>query len=42
VEMVVGRGKPLEFAAAITGMPPDELRGVRIEKLEVLFKDLPF
>jgi len=42
LEMVVGRGKPLEFAAAITGLSPEELAGARIEKLEVIFKDLSF
>ncbi len=38
LEMVVTRGKPLEFVAAITGLPPAELAGVRIEKLEVIFE----
>lgn len=37
--MRVGRGKPLEFAAAITGLPPETLAGSRIEKLEVVFTD---
>ena len=37
--MEIGRGKPLEFAAAITGIPLEELKGCRIEKLEVIFKD---
>ena len=37
--MEIGRGKPLEFAAAITGSTIDALKGSRIEKLEVIFKD---
>lgn len=39
VELVAGRGKPLEFARAITGN--DALQGddIRIEKLEVVFHD---
>lgn len=41
LEMVVGRGKPLEFAAAITGLPDEALRPARIEKLEVLFREMP-
>jgi radical SAM family uncharacterized protein/radical SAM-linked protein len=40
LEMVVKRGKPLEFAAAITGMPEEALRPARIEKLEVCFREL--
>jgi radical SAM family uncharacterized protein/radical SAM-linked protein len=38
LEMLVGRGKPLEFAAAITGLSPEELADARIEKLDVVFK----
>jgi radical SAM family uncharacterized protein/radical SAM-linked protein len=38
LEMVVGRGKPLEFAAAVTGLSPDELADARIEKLDVIFR----
>ncbi|MRR56468.1 MAG: TIGR03960 family B12-binding radical SAM protein [Deltaproteobacteria bacterium] len=38
LEMVVKRGKPLEFAAAITGIPEEELRSSRIEKREVCFR----
>ncbi len=38
LEMLVGRGKPLEFAAAITGLTAGELADARIEKLEVIFK----
>lgn len=41
LEMVVGRGKPLEFAAAITGLSLEELTGAQVEKLDVIFKDLP-
>lgn len=37
LELLVGRGKPLEFVAAITGVPLDRLAGSRIEKLEVVF-----
>lgn len=38
LEMLVERGKPLEFAAAITGLSAADLTGARIEKLEVIFK----
>lgn len=38
LEMVVKRGKPLEFAAAITGIPEEELRASRIEKRDVCFR----
>ena len=38
LEMVIGRGKPLEFVTAITGLAGTELNGLRIEKLEVIFK----
>ncbi len=38
LEMVVGRGKPLEFTAAITGLPEKAVAGAKIEKLEVVFK----
>lgn len=38
LEMVVRRGKPLEFAAAITGIAEEELRASRIEKREVCFR----
>jgi len=40
--MEIGRGKPLEFVSAITGMPIKELEDCRIEKLEVIFKDSSF
>jgi uncharacterized protein (DUF2344 family) len=39
LEMVIARGKPLEFAAAITGLPLEQLVGSRIEKTEVIFSD---
>ncbi|HEY6873372.1 MAG TPA: TIGR03960 family B12-binding radical SAM protein [Geobacteraceae bacterium] len=39
LEMVVAKGKPLEFATAITGLSPDGLAGARIEKLAVDFKE---
>jgi radical SAM family uncharacterized protein/radical SAM-linked protein len=39
LEMVVGRGKPLEFVAAITGLSDKALAGAAIEKLKVIFKD---
>jgi radical SAM family uncharacterized protein/radical SAM-linked protein len=39
LEMVIARGKPLEFAAAITGLPLEQLIGSRIEKIEVIFSD---
>lgn len=38
LEMVTKRGKPLEFAAAITGISEEELRSSRIEKREVCFR----
>ena len=37
VELVAGRGKPLEFARAISGNPELQSDDVRIEKLEVCF-----
>ncbi len=39
LEMTVGRGKPVEFASAVTGLPQEALRSLRIEKLEVFFSD---
>jgi radical SAM-linked protein len=39
LEMTVGRGKPLEFTAAITGLPQAELLEARIEKLAVIFRE---
>jgi radical SAM family uncharacterized protein/radical SAM-linked protein len=38
LEMLVRRGKPLEFAVAITGLPEETLHNVQIEKLEVRFR----
>ncbi len=38
LEMVVGRGKPIEIAAAVTGLPEKALSAAKIEKLEVIFK----
>lgn len=40
LEMIVGRGKPLEYAAAVTGLPAEALAGSQIEKLEVLFRKI--
>jgi radical SAM family uncharacterized protein/radical SAM-linked protein len=40
LEILAKRGKPLEFAAAITGVPEEELRSSRIEKLEVCFRNI--
>jgi radical SAM-linked protein len=37
VELLVARGKPLEFVAAIMGVPLEQLAESRIEKLEVVF-----
>lgn len=39
LEMVVRRGKPAEYAAAILEVPVEALREARLEKLEVLFTD---
>jgi len=39
LELTIGRGKPLEYAAAITGLSPQELADAHIEKLDVLFKE---
>jgi radical SAM family uncharacterized protein/radical SAM-linked protein len=41
LEMVVGRGKPVEYASAITGLTTEELKDARLEKLEVIFSDSP-
>jgi radical SAM family uncharacterized protein/radical SAM-linked protein len=40
--MEIGRGKPLEFVTAITGLGADQLKECRIEKLAVIFKDSSF
>jgi len=42
LEMVIDRAKPLEYVAAITGLPLTELGDCSIEKLEVIFKDSSF
>jgi len=39
LELTIGRGKPVEYAAAITGLSPEELADAHIEKLDVLFKE---
>jgi len=39
LELVIDRAKPLEYVAAITGLPLDELGECSIEKLAVNFKD---
>jgi radical SAM-linked protein len=41
LELSIGRGKPLEFVAAITGLSPEFLAGARVEKLAVIFQGLP-
>ena len=41
IELVAGRGKPMEFARAITGDDALLADDVRIEKLEVLFTSAP-
>jgi radical SAM family uncharacterized protein/radical SAM-linked protein len=41
VELVAGRGKPLEFARAISGNDSLQADDIRIEKLEVIFNDRP-
>jgi radical SAM-linked protein len=38
-DLVAGRGKPMEFVAAITGDPELQADDVLIEKLEVIFMD---
>jgi len=37
ITLVVRRGKPLEYVAAITGYPIDHLEGCRVTKLDLLF-----
>lgn len=39
LEMLVRRGKPVEFAAAITGVAEKNLSCMRIEKLAVCFRE---
>ena len=41
VELVAGRGKPMEFARAIMADDALQADDVRIEKLEVLFTGAP-
>jgi len=41
IELVAGRGKPMEFARAITGNDALQADDVRVEKLEVLFISAP-
>jgi radical SAM-linked protein len=41
VELVAGRGKPVEFARAITGNDTLQADDIRIEKMEVIFNDNP-
>ncbi len=37
LEMVVGRGKAVEFAAAVTGLGPEQLKNAKLEKTDVVF-----
>ena len=37
--MVVGRGKPAEYASAIIGAPAEALKEAKLEKLEVIFSE---
>ncbi len=39
LEMLVRRGKPVEFASAITGIPEEDLHPARIEKLSVCLRE---
>jgi radical SAM family uncharacterized protein/radical SAM-linked protein len=39
LDILVSKGKPLEFVAAILGVTPAELAGCTVEKLEVVFHD---
>jgi radical SAM family uncharacterized protein/radical SAM-linked protein len=41
LEMLVGRGKPVEFSSAILGLPVEVLKDARLEKVEVLFAQSP-
>jgi radical SAM family uncharacterized protein/radical SAM-linked protein len=41
LEMLVGRGKPVEFASAVLGLPVEALKDARLAKLEVLFAQAP-
>jgi hypothetical protein len=37
LEMVIGRGKAVELTAAVTGLSPEVLKSVQIEKTDVIF-----
>ncbi len=37
LEMVIGRGKAVELTAAVTGLSPELLKSVQIEKTDVIF-----
>ena len=37
LEMVIGRGKAIELTAAVTGLAPEMLKAVHIEKTDVIF-----
>jgi len=37
LEMVIGRGKAIELTAVVTGLAPDTLKSVYIEKTDVIF-----
>jgi radical SAM family uncharacterized protein/radical SAM-linked protein len=39
LDLTVGRGKPVEFVSAVTGLPQEALRSLRVEKLSVDFAD---
>ena len=41
ITLEIGRGKPLEFVAAITGLPLSDLVDCRIEKIAVVFSEEP-
>jgi radical SAM family uncharacterized protein/radical SAM-linked protein len=40
LEMVLGRGKPLEVVEAVTGLSPDSLQHCLIEKTDVIFNSI--
>lgn len=37
LEMAIARGKAIELTAAVTGLPPETLKSVHIEKTDVIF-----
>ncbi len=39
LELVIGRGKAMELTAAVTGLNPDLLKSIKIEKTALIFKD---